>query len=106
MKTLPVALQLYTVRDEAERDFAGTMEKVREMGYALVEPAGLYGIPAREFRHILDETGLRAICAHVPIMELISDLDRTLADYQTIAGQDSVEEVENVRRTGRFSPHP
>ena len=84
MKTLPVALQLYTVRDEAERDFAGTMEKVREMGYALVEPAGLYGIPAREFRHILDDTGLRAICAHVPIMELISDLDRTLADYQTI----------------------
>ena len=32
MKTLPVALQLYTVRDEAERDFAGTMEKVRGNG--------------------------------------------------------------------------
>lgn len=84
MKTLPVALQIYTVRDEAEKDFAGTMKKVREMGYEYVEPAGLYGIPAAEFRRVLEENGLRAICAHVPIMELISDLDRTLADYRTI----------------------
>lgn len=84
MKTLPVALQLYTVRDVAERDFAGTMRKVREMGYELVEPAGLYGIPAAEFRRILEENGLRVVCAHVPIMELTADLDRTLADYQTI----------------------
>lgn len=84
MKTLPVALQLYTVRDEAGRNFAGTMQQVRAMGYEYVEPAGLYGIPAKEFRHILDENGLKAICAHVPIMELLDDLDGTLADYQTI----------------------
>ena len=48
MKTLPVALQIYTVRDEAERDFAKTMRAVHEMGYDYVEPAGLYGIPAPE----------------------------------------------------------
>jgi sugar phosphate isomerase/epimerase len=84
MKTLPVALQLFTVRDEAAKDFAGTMKKVREMGYEYVEPAGLYGIPADEFRRILDENGLSAICAHVPIVEMINDLDKTLADYKTI----------------------
>ncbi len=84
MKTLPVALQIYTVRDEAERDFSGTMQKVREMGYDYVEPAGLYGLPAADYRRILDENGLRAVCAHVPVAELISDLEHTLADYQTI----------------------
>ena len=84
MKTLPVALQIYTVRDEAERDFAKTMRAVHEMGYDYVEPAGLYGIPAPEYRRILEENGLKAICAHVPIVELISDLDRTLADYREI----------------------
>ena len=29
----PIALQLYTVRDEMEADFAGTLKKVKEMGY-------------------------------------------------------------------------
>ena len=33
MKTLPVALQVFSVRDDAEKDFKGTMQKVKEMGY-------------------------------------------------------------------------
>ena len=33
MKTLPVAVQVYSVREDAERDFAGTMKKIKEMGY-------------------------------------------------------------------------
>ena len=32
-KTLPIAVQVYSVREEAERDFAGTMKKLSEMGY-------------------------------------------------------------------------
>ena len=30
---LPVALQLYSVRDELEADFEGTIAKVKEFGY-------------------------------------------------------------------------
>lgn len=30
MKTLPVAVQVYSVRDDAEKDFAGTMKKSRK----------------------------------------------------------------------------
>ena len=44
MKTLPVAVQVYSVRDDAERDFKGTMQKLKEMGYDGVELAGLYGL--------------------------------------------------------------
>ena len=29
-KTLPIAVQVYSVREEAERDFAGTMKKLGE----------------------------------------------------------------------------
>ena len=43
MKTLPVAVQVYSVRDDAERDFKGTMQKIKDMGYDGVELAGLYG---------------------------------------------------------------
>ena len=33
MKTLPVGIQLYTVRDEVDRDFLGTIKKLKAMGY-------------------------------------------------------------------------
>ena len=53
MKTLPVAVQVYSVRDDAEKDFAGTMKKIKEIGYEGVELAGLYGLEPsrREGRH-------------------------------------------------------
>ena len=42
MKKIPVALQLWSVRDEMRRDFAATVGAVGEMGYHGVELAG-YG---------------------------------------------------------------
>ena len=32
MKNLPVAVQVYSVRDDADRDFKGTKQKLKEMG--------------------------------------------------------------------------
>ena len=84
MKTLPVALQLYTVRTEAEKDFAAAMKKVKEIGYDYVEPAGLYGHTAKQVRQIFDENGLKAISAHVPFAEMTADLSKTIDDYLTI----------------------
>lgn len=83
-KTLPVGLQLYSVRDFAEKDFKDTMRKVKAMGYDYVEPAGLYGISAEDFRSALDEAGLTAICAHVPYAEMVSDIDKVVRDYTVI----------------------
>ena len=37
---LPVGLQLYTVRDDMAKDFKGTLQKVKELGYDGVEFAG------------------------------------------------------------------
>ena len=38
--TMPIALQLWTVRDHAERDMAGTLCEVARRGYSAVELAG------------------------------------------------------------------
>ena len=40
--TIPVAVQLYSVRDRLENDFENTIRKIADMGYAGVEP---YGVP-------------------------------------------------------------
>lgn len=84
MKTLPVALQVFSVRDDAEKDFKGTMQKVKEMGYDGVELAGLYGHTAAQIRQMLDEVGIRAISAHIPYVELIADMEGIVDQYMAI----------------------
>ncbi len=84
MSKLPVALQMYSVRDFAEKDLVGTLKKVKEFDYDGVELAGFYGKTAGEIRAALDEVGLRAICAHVPYAELTRDAKGTIADYKAV----------------------
>lgn len=84
MKTLPVAVQVYSVRDDAEKDFKGTMKKIKEMGYDGVELAGLYGLEPAYIKEVLAELDLPAISAHVPFQELVADLEGTVAKYVTI----------------------
>ena len=79
MKKWPIALQVYSVRDDAAADFAGTMEKVKAMGYDGVELAGTYGMTAVECKKILDRVGLELVSAHVNI-DLLED-DAVLDDY-------------------------
>ena len=38
---MPVALQLYTVREALANDFAGVVQRVADIGYVGVETAGL-----------------------------------------------------------------
>lgn len=84
MAKLPVAVQVYSVREDAEKDFKGTIQKIKDIGYDAVELAGLYGMSAQEVRKVLDEVGIRALSAHVPYVELIGDTEKTIDDYITI----------------------
>lgn len=84
MKTLPVAVQVYSVRDDAEKDFKGTMQKIKDMGYDGVELAGLYNHKAAGIKAVLEEIGLTAVSAHVPFQDLKADLQGTIDDYVTI----------------------
>ncbi len=60
-----VALELYTVRDETQRDFAGTLRRVAEMGYPGVEFAGYGGLSEQDMTGLLAETGLKVPGTHV-----------------------------------------
>ena len=43
MKDFKVGIQLFSVRDEMQRDMDATLAKIKEIGYDYVEPAG-YGV--------------------------------------------------------------
>jgi hypothetical protein len=71
---LPLGIQLYTVRNDLESNFAGVLKKLAAMGYQEVE-AGFTdsgeiqfkGGPVTEFRKMLDDAGLRAPSSHFPV---------------------------------------
>ena len=73
MANLPIAVQLYSVRHEAEQDLPGTLAKIRAMGCEGVEFAGWYGHSAAQIRTWLDAEGLRVAGAHVGIETLQGD---------------------------------
>ncbi len=64
-----MGLQLYSVRDEMKQDPLGTMKQLAAMGYKNVEHANyverkFYGYPAKEFKKILDDLGLKMPSGH------------------------------------------
>ena len=79
MSKIPIALQLYSVREDCARDLPRTLEAVADMGYNGVEFAGYYDRSAEQLRKMLDDLGLRAAGTHTGIDTLLGDeLERTV----------------------------
>ena len=71
---MKLALQLYSIRDEMEKDFFGTLKKVKEMGYDGCEFAGLYGNDPQKINVECSKLGLTPISAHVAYQDIIPDI--------------------------------
>lgn len=76
--------QLYSARDEVQRDLGATLNAVQEMGYDGVEFAGFYRHEAKEVALLLQQTGLTAISSHVPMDMLETDLEGVAAYHRQI----------------------
>lgn len=86
MQKIPIALQLYSVREECAKDFEGTIKKISEMGYEGVEFAGYYGKSAKELREILDRYGLKVAGTHIDINTLMGDELKKTVEFNAILG--------------------
>ena len=84
-----VGLQLYTLRDAARQDLAGTLARIAAVGYQDVELLGSmqnFGTAPARLRQVLDRLGLRAPSTHVAAAAL-DDLPRQLDDARTLGHQ-------------------
>jgi sugar phosphate isomerase/epimerase len=75
---LPIGLELYTVRNECEKDLEGTLRKVAEVGYKEVEMYSFYNRKASDVRSLLNSTGLACPSAHYETPALRSALDKEI----------------------------
>ena len=84
---LPVGVQLYSVRDAMASDFKGTLQQIKAMGYDGVEFAGLFGNTPEQVKAMCAEIGLNPISAHVPLADMLADVDKVIADYKALGCQ-------------------
>jgi sugar phosphate isomerase/epimerase len=85
---LPIALQMYTVREETVRDFAHTVADVAKIGYAGVELAGFGSAgTASVAKQCLDEAGLIVVGVHFGLDDLEHDINKVIEDSQTLGNE-------------------
>lgn len=82
-------IQLYSVRDLAEKDLKGALKAVADIGYKYVEFAGFFGHSAEEVRSWLDEYGLKCSSTHTGWQEVAEHFDETVK-YHKIIGNKNI----------------
>ena len=87
-KKIPIALQLYSLRDDCGKDLPGTLAAVGKLGYKAVEFAGYYGRTAQQLRKMLDQSGLKCCGTHTGLETLQGDnLERTIEFHKTLGNK-------------------
>jgi sugar phosphate isomerase/epimerase len=84
-----IGLQLYTVRDQLQTDFEGTLAKVAQIGYKNMEFAGYYNRTPEQVRATLDKLGLVSTSSHIGAPLLRQDAAGQIKAAKTI-GQDYI----------------
>jgi sugar phosphate isomerase/epimerase len=60
----PFGVQLYSLREQLQKDVPGSLNHIREVGYTTVETAGFYGLKPEGFKRELDKAGLTCTGMH------------------------------------------
>ena len=87
MSTIPVALQLWSLRNRTKTDFAATVVEVAKIGYTVVETAGFGNLDAMGAAAALKAAGLKCAGMHVGIDALKCNLNQCISDAHTLGAK-------------------
>lgn len=69
--SIPIGLELYSVRNSMEKDMEKTLYEVKRFGYESVEYAGpLDDSSCKRLRAALDNEGMKSTSWHIPFTQL------------------------------------
>src|SRR5437868_8182209 len=75
---LPLAIQLYSVREQMAQDLDMALAAVAAAGFVEVEAAALPRKSAKEMRAALDKAGLRCVSAHHGFADIAQRFDELI----------------------------
>lgn len=87
---MKIAVQLYTLRRELEKDFYSVIKQVAELGYEGVEFAGFYNINANDMHDVLTNLNLKVAGSHTSLELLEKNIDEVIEYNQIIGNKDIV----------------
>lgn len=95
---MKLGIQLWSVRNEANEDFRGTVKELKKYGYTGAEIAGITSLSYSEMKKILEDEGMDIISAHISLSdidndELMCELKNTGMKYVVFNGLDTNPEV-------------
>ena len=86
MARIPIAVQLYSVREDCKKDLPGTLEALAKMGYEGVEFAGFYDRTPQELRKLLADNGLKVAGSHTSLKLLQGDEFKRTVEFNLELG--------------------
>ncbi len=89
--SIPISVELYSVKNELKKDLYATLAKVKEFGYEAVEFAGAPAHSANEYLDALNKAGLWCSSWHVPYTTLLDvsdeELDKVIEFHKTVGNK-------------------
>jgi len=109
MSKIPIALQLYSVRGEVQKDLPATLKAVAGLGYEGAEPWGYggesldwMGHSAADIRKMYDDNGLTCCGIHLATGALLDDnLARTVEFNRTLGNRFLIIAADKPRMSAR-----
>lgn len=87
MPKTPLALQLWSLRDRTQTDFAATVAEVAKIGYKGVETAGFGNLDAKGAANALKSAGLKCAGMHVGIDALRNNLNTCISEAHLLGAK-------------------
>jgi sugar phosphate isomerase/epimerase len=81
---IPLGIQLWTVKSEAEKDLEGTLRKVYAAGFREIEFAGYYGKAPADLAKLMKDIGFSLVSTHAGAGDIAKNGDKIIADAKAL----------------------
>ena len=73
-----IGIQLYSLRDQFQKDVPGTLALIKSWGITEIEGEGNFGLSQEEFNKLLFQNGLKVVSVGVEFDDLDKDIDKVI----------------------------
>jgi sugar phosphate isomerase/epimerase len=95
-------IQLYTINEAMRADPAGSLKRLRQIGFLEVESAGFGSLSAKQFRGLLDDAGVSCPSAHLQFDR--ANLGRAFEDAHALGASYAVSSIMRALVLGADAP--